>query len=128
MYALLVAGAKLVTGRSHAYATLRAAGLPSLTIDLRDSESFHHVIPVWYRGDAELEAVKAVLRPGDVYIDVGANYGAYALVIATLQGVRVIAVEPQPHVAEALRRSALANGFSNFEVVQAALAAEAGTA
>jgi FkbM family methyltransferase len=128
LYALLVAAARLVTGRAHAYATLRAAGLPAITIDLRDRESFHHVIPVWYRGDCELEAVKAVLRPGDVYIDVGANYGAYALVIASLEGVRVIAVEPQPHVAEALRQSVLANCFTNFEVIQAALAAEAGTA
>ena len=128
LYGLLVWGAKLVTGRSHAFATLHAAGLPALTIDLRDRESFHHVIPVWYRGDSELQAVKAVLRPGDLYIDVGANYGAYALVIASLEDVRVIAIEPQPHVAEALRKSVLANGFTNFEVIQAALAAEAGTA
>ncbi|MEA2236560.1 MAG: hypothetical protein QOC81_1284 [Thermoanaerobaculia bacterium] len=128
LYALLVAGAKLVSRRTHAYATVRAAGLPSLTIDVRDPECFHHVIPVWYRGDAELEALKAVLGAGDVYIDVGANYGAYALVIAAIQGVRVIAVEPQPHVAEGLRRSVLANAFSNFEVIEAALAAEEGTA
>lgn len=127
LYALLVTSARLVTGRSHAYTTLRASGLPAITIDLRDRESFHHVIPVWYRGDCELEAAKAVLRPGDLFIDVGTNYGAYALAIA-LHGAQVIAVEPQPHVVEALRRSAQANGFHNFEIVQAALAAQPGAA
>ena len=109
------------------YFTLRSAGHPAITIDLNDFESFHHALPVWYRGDAELAILKAV-TDGGTYIDVGANYGTYALHVAQVPNVRVIAVEPQPDLAEALRRSRDVNGFRELEVVEAALGAESGTA
>ncbi len=111
----------------HALFTLHAQGRPALTIDLMDFESFHHALPVWYRGDAELAILKSVLT-GGTYIDAGANYGTYALPIAYESAVRVIAVEPQPHLAAALRRSADVNALANFEVVEAALTDTPGTA
>lgn len=111
----------------HTLFTLRAEGHPALTIDLHDFESFHHALPVWFRGDAELAILKSVLSGGGTYIDAGANYGTYALPIAYESNVRVIAVEPQPHLAAALRRSAEVNALANFEVVEAALTAAPGT-
>jgi FkbM family methyltransferase len=111
-----------------AFFTLHADGLPRLTIDLHDFECFHHTIPVWYRGDDELAALQAIMKDGGTLIDAGANYGAYALRIAQIPNTRVIAVEPQPSVAEALRRSAKENAFERFEVVEAALNDVSGTA
>jgi FkbM family methyltransferase len=114
--------------RGPAFFTLHADGRPRLTIDLHDFESFHHALPVWYRGDEELGALQEIMKDGGTLIDGGANYGAYALRIAQIPGTRVIAVEPQAAVAEALRRSAKENGFARFEVVEAALSDRSGTA
>jgi len=111
-----------------AFLVLQAEGLPRLTIDLRDFECFHHALPVWYRGDDELEVLQAIMKDGGTLIDAGANYGTYALRVAQTPGVRVIAVEPQASVAEALRRSAKENGFERFDVVEAALNDVSGTA
>jgi FkbM family methyltransferase len=117
----LVRAAALITRRAHAFVTLRAKGHPAITLDARDFETFHHALPVWYRGDTGLALLTAIVRPGDVYVDVGANYGTYALPIAQDRSVRVIAVEPQPQLAEALRRSVAANAFPNVDVIEAAL-------
>lgn len=111
----------------HAFVVLRADDRPNLTIDLRDFESFHHTIPVWFQGDEVLAISRAVMSAGGTYVDVGANYGSYALGIARVKDVRVIAVEPQPHLAEALHSSRRANGFANLEIVEAALDAKPGT-
>ena len=111
-----------------AFVVLRADGLPRLTIDLRDFECFHHALPVWYRGDDELEVLQTIMKDGGTLIDAGANYGTYALRVAQTPGVRVIAVEPQASVAEALRRSRKENAFEQFDVVEAALNDVSGTA
>lgn len=111
----------------HAFLVLHAEDRPDLAIDLRDFESFHHTIPVWFQGDEVLAISRAVMSGGGTYIDVGANYGSYALGIARMKDVRVIAVEPQPHLVEALRSSQRSNGFANLEIVEAALDAKPGT-
>lgn len=55
--------------------------------------------------------VKKVLRGGDYFVDVGANVGAFSLLAACIVGPfgRVYAYEPNPLVAEMLRRSATMN-------------------
>jgi FkbM family methyltransferase len=120
-YRLLSRAGRRLSRRDHVYVILRADGRANLAIDLRDFESFHHTIPVWYRGDKELSILSALMARGGVYVDAGANYGVYALNIARLENVRVIAVEPQPAVADALRSSKESNHFDNLEVVQIAL-------
>ena len=66
---------------------------------------------------------RRLLRPGDVVVDVGANYGVVALLAAQLVGPTgtVHAVEPQPEVASLLRRSAIRNGFLHLHVHELAL-------
>lgn len=51
-----------------------------------------------YERDGKLAAIRAVLRPGDVMVDVGAHIGLHSLTAARRVGVsgRVISVEPQP--------------------------------
>jgi FkbM family methyltransferase len=62
------------------------------------------------------------LSPGMLFIDIGANVGYFTLVAAQQVGQlgRVIAVEPNPLVAEQLRQNVARSGLSNAVVVQAA--------
>jgi FkbM family methyltransferase len=54
------------------------------------------------------------LKPGMRVADVGANHGYYTLLMADLVGAegRVAAVEPNPRMADLLRRSVAINGFA----------------
>jgi FkbM family methyltransferase len=61
------------------------------------------------------------LRPGDTFIDVGANHGTVSIVAAGLVGHEglVVSIEPQPRLAGLIRQS-LAHGSARFEVHQIA--------
>jgi FkbM family methyltransferase len=59
------------------------------------------------------------VRPGDLVFDIGAHLGNRTRAFAAL-GCRVVAVEPQPHVARMLRR--LVGGHRRVTVVEAAVA------
>lgn len=56
--------------------------------------------------------IKTHVRPGDLFVDVGANVGFYAL-LAAAQGARVIAFEPNPKCSAAMVENA---GFNGFEI------------
>jgi FkbM family methyltransferase len=81
-----------------------------LSVDPCDFEVFNHTLGVWLNGSPESWLLQSLLRPGDVLLDVGANYGLYSLLAASLGG-RAVAIEPQPRVASCLRSSVAANGF-----------------
>lgn len=74
--------------------------------------------------------LKTLLTDGDAFIDVGANIGDWTLSAAKLVGPagRVLAFEPVPRMAEALRKSAWANRFDQVRVFEAALSNRAGEA
>ncbi len=74
-----------------------------------------------------LRILGALCKPGDVVVDVGAGLGLWTLEAARLVGAhgRVVAVEPAPQVAQALRRSTRANRLASVTVLVVALA-EAG--
>ncbi len=67
----------------------------------------------------EMLVWQQVLQADDLFIDVGANIGAYSM-IALECGARVIAVEPDPEAATRLRENLDLNGFK-AEIIQAAL-------
>ncbi|GGM04697.1 MULTISPECIES: FkbM family methyltransferase [Micromonospora] len=74
----------------------------------------------------EMQAWKALLGPGDLFVDVGSNAGTYSLWAAEA-GARVIAVEPDPGAVERLRHNIALNDLQDqIEVQQCALAAEPG--
>lgn len=80
---------------------------------------------------AEYEAFRAAVRPGAVALDVGANVGAYALLLGqwVRPGGRVYAFEPAPEALAGLERHVALNGLSDTVVpVRAAAAAVTGTA
>ncbi|MCB4822983.1 FkbM family methyltransferase [Roseicella aerolata] len=82
-------------------------------------------------GMAEMAAVAAAVLPEDgAVLDVGANIGLSALALAPLvQRGRILAVEPSPRTAEALRRTLAMNGLEDRVAVEAvALGAAPGMA
>lgn len=72
--------------------------------------------------------VQELLRPGDVYLNAGANFGYFACLGGRLVGPRgrVIGVEPNPHIVPFLMKSLYWNGtIGNTEVFVRALSDEA---
>lgn len=92
-------------------------GDTTVFLDLQD--------PRFLRVPGELTGLPSVLRlflrPGDSFIDVGANHGSFSIVAAKLVGRDglVISIEPQPRLAGLLRRL-LAHSDASFEVHQIA--------
>ena len=83
-----------------------------------------------YDNAKELAHVEKHLRPGCVFVDVGANCGLFSLVAAERVGEtgRVIAVEPNPLMIERLRFNISANPFRNIDVAECAVSDLVGTA
>jgi len=67
------------------------------------------------------------LRPGDVFVDVGAHIGYFSMMAANLVGPSgaVFSVEPEPGNFDRLKRHAIENGFQQIEAFNLAFAAEA---
>ena len=79
--------------------------------------------------ELETRAWRSVLRRGDRVFDGGANWGYYTLLASKLVGAegQVFAFEPVPATAAALRRNVDASGCRNVRVIEAGLAASAGS-
>ncbi len=67
--------------------------------------------------DSTLNALLDLAHPDDVWLDVGAGGGRYALPIA-LAVRRLIAIDPSPAMLGALREDAAANGIDNIDVIE----------
>jgi len=78
----------------------------------------------------EFAFLERVLRPGMVFVDVGANDGYYTLFAAQRVGRsgRVLSVEPSTRERANLARNIARNGLTNVTVVPVALGAACGTA
>ncbi|MBI5397713.1 MAG: FkbM family methyltransferase [Verrucomicrobia bacterium] len=63
-------------------------------------------------------AIRGYLKPGLVFLDLGANIGYYALLAAARVGAsgKVIAFEPSPANCALQRRSIAANRFNNIQL------------
>lgn len=83
------------------------------------------------RGDCELPVQQVLtdrLRPGDVFLDVGASIGFFTLMAARLVGPEglVYAVEPVASNADAIETNARINHLGNVRTVRAAAGARNG--
>lgn len=78
--------------------------------------------------DDVLDEILAVLRPGDTFIDGGANVGIMAIAAARKVGLsgRVIALEPATPARHALTRNVTLGGHSNVTILPYALGERAG--
>ncbi|MCO6455847.1 MAG: FkbM family methyltransferase [Pirellulaceae bacterium] len=82
----------------------------------------------WY--EPEFAVLQRLLRPGMVFVDGGANTGAFTFAAARLVGPRgkVVAFEPGRRCFAALRQSARLNGFDQVILRDEGLADRSGTA
>jgi FkbM family methyltransferase len=78
----------------------------------------------------ETRAALRILRPGDCFVDIGANIGWYTLLAARRVGPsgRVIAFEPSAPVFDHLARHVQLNGFTNVTLEKRAIADRTGQA
>lgn len=78
---------------------------------------------------AFLLALKALLKPGDLVLDVGANIGNHSVYFAKIAGCRVMAFEPVASTCEFLRQNVHRNGLDGLiQVSTIALGEHEGTA
>jgi FkbM family methyltransferase len=77
----------------------------------------------------EMHFVRQYLRPGDGFVDVGANVGLYSMLAASLvkSNGSVEAFEPNPVACARLRENARLNGLGNLRVHEVAVSDRCGT-
>ena len=76
-----------------------------------------------------MNCCERVIRPGDVFFDIGSNAGVFALDFAkSTPDLTVFAFEPQPSLASHIRRSVRANQFDRVKVLEVLLGNEEGEA
>jgi len=82
----------------------------------------------WF--EDEIKFLRRLLKPGQKIIDIGANYGVYALSMAKTVGPtgRVWAFEPASTTAQMLAEGIKANDFSQVVLERSALSSSPGTA
>lgn len=104
---------------------------PTTRMRLKAGDWAH--VSIAFMGAYELPLTRLVMAaarrsPGGLLVDVGANYGYFSLLWASLHPAnRAIAFEPAPANAAALSHNVATNGFgSRIEVVAAAVGRERG--
>jgi FkbM family methyltransferase len=90
-------------------------------VDPRDTMGDMAMGEAWE--EATTEVFKQVIKPGDVIVDVGAHWGYFSLLAATLctETGRVYAFEPHPKNFAMLARNIAANHLTNVVTVQSAV-------
>jgi len=81
----------------------------------------------WF--EPEIKFLRRALKPGQRVIDIGANYGVFALSMAKTVGAtgKVWAFEPANSTANFLEKSIAANRFEHVDLQRCALSNEIGT-
>jgi len=83
---------------------------------------FYAAVAVDFRADPRrtnepaLDVLRALVQPGETWVDVGAGGGRYALPLALL-AKRVIAVEPSEGMRGVLQAGTTEHGIANIEIV-----------
>lgn len=95
-------------------------------IDTRDASMSPHLIMDGYWETWLTQCLARIIKPGDICIDIGANFGYYSILMSALSGTgQTIAVEPNPRICQLLRATASIHPH-RFEVIEAALSNKSG--
>ena len=95
--------------------------------EVPDGPDFYAPVSGLFRADPArtdepaLDALLALVRPGETWLDIGAGAGRYALPIAAAlatSGGSVVAIDPSSGMLDALREDAAASSISNIRVVE----------
>ncbi|HET6857229.1 MAG TPA: FkbM family methyltransferase [Streptomyces sp.] len=100
----------------------RAAFGAEFAVDTRDLiQRYIYLFGVWE--PRMTQWLKRRLRPGDTFVDVGANIGYFSLLASRLVGDegRVVAIEASPVFHDAVLRNARLNACRNVRAVNAAV-------
>lgn len=118
---ILVTNMVLGEPRSASKPSRATVELDGVVFDLDLREESHRLVYLDLF-DIELRRViLPLLRQGDLVVDVGANFGFWALAAAN-RGCRVVAIEPIPRTRELLVANATRNGLQDhLEVVSDAM-------
>jgi FkbM family methyltransferase len=118
----IVLGAPSPAARHAATATI-----DGVAFELDLSQALHRAVYLDLFSIELRRVVLPLLGPGDLFVDVGANFGFWALPAAR-RGCRVIAVEPVPSTRALLAANATRNGLGErVEIVAAAVSDSAAT-
>jgi FkbM family methyltransferase len=90
----------------------------SVAVHRLDSDFGNAIVQSKQYEEQVRKAVREHVKPGDVFVDIGANVGVMALLAATIVGAsgRVIAIEPEPENLQMLYRGIILNGLANIDV------------
>ena len=99
----------------------RAAWLQAADTPLLEGDFFEQIIRAIYT---------AILQPGDLAVDCGANVGLHTMPMSNLVGPsgRVLAIEAIPEMAESLAFHTRGGSYTNIEVVPKAIGSREGRA
>ena len=102
-------------------------GMPCLVPWIDDAGKAIHQSG-WYEHDT-IRAFQTILKPGDTFLDIGANFGQYTLLGSKLVGEsgHVIAFEPEPVSYAWLAGNVRRNELANVRLVSCALGEKAAT-
>jgi FkbM family methyltransferase len=126
-YPLLLCWLKGWLPLPHADVQVRLKDGRSLEFRLSDRTQRTMWLGLFEPGETRL--VSGLLQPGDVFVDVGAHVGWFTTIAAPRVGPggQVIACEPYPENAAALRTNLALNGLQNVLVVESALGSGRGS-
>ncbi len=107
---------------------IRTACGTRLSVDLRDQGVGWPIFMQRKYEPAETRFISQTLRPGDVFVDIGANIGYFTTLASRLVGRlgKVIAFEPDPDHCELLQRNLRLNGARNAVIRNEAIGAHSG--
>lgn len=108
----LMSGTSLGSDRG---VTFLASG-DRIHIDPRDRGCGMNLLTEGKYEEEEISLFKCFLKPGATVLDIGSNYGYYAVSAAPYlrPGGTVYAFEPNPHIFELMRSSAYINGYTDI--------------
>jgi FkbM family methyltransferase len=94
--------------------------------DMADGTRRAHYYTGRYYEQRVQSAIKKLLRPGDTFIDIGANFGIYTLLASGIVGNtgQVYSFEPQKKLVEIIKAQLVINNMQNVTVHNVGLADE----
>ncbi len=122
------------TNTSYAYlgnnkALCRILGRYKIFVDTRDIGITPHLVMDGFWETWLTQCLERIIKPGDICIDIGANFGYYSILMSTLTGKngRTIAIEPNPDIFSLLQATASVHS-SRIETAGVALSNVSGRA
>lgn len=112
-------------------AICRILGRYKMYVDTRDVGVASHLMLDGYWEMWNTEAIVGLVKPGMTVLDVGAHCGYFSVLMADLVGPqgKLLSFEPNPPIAELLRRTVAVNGFDRRTTVfEVALGDKSGSA